>query len=590
MIQGLSKRWRVAAPVAEAEALATALHVDPLIGQLLARRGVRDAQVAGRFLRPTLGDLHDPALLPNCGAAAKRIVDAVRGDEPIVLFGDYDVDGITAVAILFHTLKRCRADADVQRYIPHRIDEGYGISPQAIADLADHGAKLIVSVDCGITAVEPARIARQRDVDLIITDHHERGDELPEAYAIVHPGLGEVASGKWQVGSGEYPFRELCGAGVAYKLAWQIARCWCGTERVPEVFRQLLIDLLPLAALGTVADVVPLIDENRTIVTHGLGRVKHTPYEGLNALIDASGLRDEKIDAFHVGFVLGPKLNACGRMGHAIDACRLLTDATGDEAARIAKFLHGENEKRRRTERDIFTQARAMVRERGDHQDDRRAIVLADPGWHPGVIGIVCSRLVEAFGRPTILLNTAGEPAQGSGRSIDRYNLHEALTACAEHLETFGGHAMAAGLKLKADNIDAFREAFVAHANQHLTPTDLVGALELDAAVRIEQLTRGIVEQIDALGPFGRGNDQPTLLVEGGKLADAPRTVGRESSHLVLSVQQGENYLRGIAWRRGPLADKLHTGQPIDLAIRPKLNRWNGRVSVEAEIVDLALK
>jgi single-stranded-DNA-specific exonuclease len=581
MIQGLSKHWHVAPPQPQAKALAQALHVDELVGQLLCQRGVTDAALADRFMRPVLSHLHDPRLLANCEAAAKRIVDAIRGDEPIVIYGDYDVDGVTATAILYHTLRACREDVQVQRYIPHRIDEGYGINSDSLDSMIDRGAKLVVSVDCGITAIEPAKLAKSRDVDLIITDHHAFGDSLPDAYAIVHPSLQADEP---------YPFGELCGAGVAYKLAWQITRCWCGTERVPEVFRKLLIDLLPLAALGTVADVVPLVDENRAIVVHGLGAIKQTPYAGLNALIDASSLRDEKIDAFHVGFVLGPKLNACGRMGHAISACKLLTDAQGDEAMEIAKFLNDENESRKQTERDIFAEARAMVRENGYHKDDVRAIVLGHPDWHPGVIGIVCSRLVEAFGRPTILLNTSGDLAQGSGRSIDGFDLHDALAACDEHLTTWGGHAMAAGMKLPAEQIDAFRDALIAHANKQLDPIDLTPGLTLDAEVDVSHLTQTMVEQINAMGPFGRGNEQPTLLLADAKIADPPKTVGRESAHLVLNVQQNGRYIRGIAWRRGPLADKLHTGQKIDLAVRPKLNHWNGRTKVEVEIVDLAVE
>ena len=573
----------MADPIAEGDALAQALHVDPLIGQLLARRGAANAQAAQRFLEPQLTHLHDPKLLPNCTAAAKRIVDALRSDEPIAIFGDYDVDGVTATAILYHMLRTCRPDAKIHRYIPHRIDEGYGINAGALADLCDRGAKLIISVDCGITAIEPAKVAAQRGVDLIVTDHHEFGEPLPEAYAIVHPGL--TANGQTP-----YPFADLCGAGVAYKLAWQIARCWCNTERVPEVFRHLLVDLLSLAALGTVADVVPLVDENRSIVRHGLGRIKHTPFAGLNALIDASNLRDEKIDAVHVGFVLGPRLNACGRMGHAISACKLLTDAEGDEAMEIAKFLEGENNKRRRIEREIFVQASDMAKQRGYDKPDVRAIVLESPDWHPGVIGIVCSRLVEAFGRPTILLNTANGMAQGSGRSIDGFNLHDALTACADHLHTFGGHAMAAGMKIEPNKIVGFRDALVAYANSKLEPADLVPGLTLEAQVQVGQLTQKVVEQIEGMGPFGRGNEQPMLLIRGGKIADPPKTVGRESNHLVLSVEQDGRCLRGIAWRRGPLADKLHTGQMVDLAIRPKLNKWNGRVRVEAEIIDLAIE
>lgn len=584
--RGHFKRWRVAPHVDDAVGVSKALKLDPLIGQLLWRRGIVDAGAARSFIDPKLTDLHDPATLPGCVAAAERLVAAVRDKQPIVIYGDYDVDGVTATAILFHTLKAADPDADVRRYVPHRVDEGYGLNAEAIATIASQGAKVVVSVDCGITAIEPAAVAREHGVDLIITDHHEMRTDgvLPDAHTLVHPRLPADHRNATGV---EYPFGDICGAGVAYKLAWQIARVWCGSERVTGVFKGLLVDLLSLAALGTIADIVPLVDENRTIASYGLRRIKHTPFVGLNALIDTSRLRDEKVDAYHVGFVLGPRLNACGRMGHAREAIKLLTDANHAESRQLAEMLDKENTHRRDTERAIFEQAKQMVIDAGYDHDDVRCIVLGHPDWHVGVVGIVCSRLVEAFGRPTILVNTSNGQAGGSARSIDGYNLHEAIDACSAHLDSFGGHAMAAGLKLPTANLDAFRDAMIKHARAHLSVDDLTPVLEIDATVTLNDLRPTAVEQIEKLAPFGRSNPTPVVLIEGAHVAQPPQTMGREARHLALFVEQDGVVVRCIGWNMGRLQPKLPAGTVLDLAAEPKINRWNGRTNTELVIQDL---
>jgi single-stranded-DNA-specific exonuclease len=575
--RGHFKRWRIAPLHEQAQALAAELRLPGLVGQLLCQRGVEDSDSARSYLDPKLTDLHDPNLLPGCDEAARRLVDAVRAGEQIVIYGDYDVDGITATAILYHAIKAADPNADVRRYVPHRIDEGYGLNSEAIAGLCGGGARVIVSVDCGITAVEPATVAYNAGVDLIITDHHQPAANRPQAFAIVHPGLK----------GGTYPFPELCGAGVAYKLAWQFARCWCGSEQVSDALRKVLIDLLPLAALGTIADVVPLIGENRIIASFGLRRIRHTPLVGLNALLDASRLRDEKVDSYHVGFILGPKLNACGRMGHARQAVRLLTDADPAESQRIAEFLNGENDRRRATERKIFEQAKAMVLEQGFDAEDCRAIVLAHREWHAGVVGIVCSRLVEAFGRPAVLLSTANGEAHGSARSIHGFDLHAAFTACAGHLLSFGGHAMAAGLRLSPQRIDDFRSALTAHARQHISVEQLTAMLEIDAQVDLADLTPAAVGHIEQLQPFGRGNDEPLVLVRGLTLKQPASPLGREARHLAMIGWQNGTALRCVGWNLGHLLPRLPAGAEVDIVAEPKLNRFNGRTTVELVIHDL---
>lgn len=581
--RGVLKRWVIQPTSDAAEALAGQLRLPVILGQLLINRGITNEAAGKDFLRPSMAKLHDPKLLAGCEKAAERIVKAVRGKEKIVLYGDYDVDGVTATSILFHLLQVCDQDVELVRYIPHRIDEGYGVHTQAIEEFAQQGAGLVVTVDCGITGVEPAQRAKELGIDMIITDHHEIGDELPDAYALVHPQI-EREDGAC------YPFSGLCGAGVSYKLAWEIARKWCGSDtQLPNVLRDVLMDILPLAALGTIADVVPLTDENRVIVTHGLSRVKHTSNVGLNALIDASELRDEKIDSFHVGFVLGPRLNAAGRMGHAKKALWLLTDAPEDKAQQIARFLHGENEKRKKTERDIFQQASAMIEARGYNQDDVRVIVLGDAGWHVGVVGIVCSRLVERYGRPVILLNTGEEVGAGSARSIEGFNLHEALSACREHLKQFGGHAMAAGLQIENEKIDGFRDALMSYTLEHLGIEDLTPAVKIDAEAGLGEIDFHAIEQLQRLGPFGQANPQPVFLIRGVTLDQPAKTMGAGAKHLQMFIRQEETVRRCVGWNLGYLADRLPGGTEVDIVCRVGINEFRGRTYIDLNLQDIRI-
>ncbi|MEM9019084.1 MAG: single-stranded-DNA-specific exonuclease RecJ [Planctomycetota bacterium] len=563
--------------------------IDPLIEKLLRVRGVTSAEQAGRFLRPRLSHLHDPADLPGCDRAAQRLKHAVEAGQPVAIYGDYDVDGVTASAILYHTLKL--AGASVTTYVPHRLDEGYGLNEQAIRKLAeDH--PVIVSVDCGVTATGPAQAAKELGIDLIITDHHQfDADQLPQAYALVHPGL----TGHDGQGSSN---PDLCGAGVAYKLAWHFARVYTGAGvegKLPERYRELMLDLLALAALGTVADVVPLTGENRVITAFGLRRLRHTQIDGLRELIKASKLEGEDIDAYHIGFVLGPKLNACGRMGHAREAVELLTTATGDRARELAKQLHHANEDRKATERATVRQAEQMVVEAGFDSDDQRAIVLAHRDWHPGVVGIVASRLVDKFHRPVVVLcidEQAGE-AKGSARSVDGACIHTALNACAKHLTKFGGHAMAAGMTLPIEAIDPFRDALVKQVNTMLSPAQLVGRVRIDADVALGDCNLPLFQQFQALAPFGRSNPKPRLIAERLVLSRPAQRMGSAGKHLSLylsgATEQGAAAMRAVGWNKGDLADELPAGACVDVVFQPSINQWRGNCSAELHIIDIRL-
>lgn len=553
-----------------------------LVDRVLAARGLGDPAAAGAFIQPALRQLHEPALIPDLERAADRLLGAASAGERIAIYGDYDADGTTAAAILYHTLRTIAPDAPIDTYVPHRLDEGYGINEAAVRSLAQDGARVIVSVDCGITAIAPALVARELGVDLIITDHHNPPasmDDLPEAYAVVHPRRPDS----------QYPFGELCGAGVAYKLAWRLATGACGSQRVTAELRTLLVELLALAALGTVADVVPLIGENRIITRFGLGRLKHSPIAGVRALVEASGLAGETIDAEDVGFRLGPRLNAAGRLGHARDTLELLTTATGERAAAIADELSGLNDRRRQMERTIVTQAHELAEHAGMTGPGGRSIVLAHDDWHRGIVGIACSRLVDRFGRPTILMQRDGELCKGSGRSIDGFNLHGALGACADLLESFGGHDMAAGLTVRADRLEAFVERFEAIASERLDEDDLVQTASYDCQAQLGELDAEAITRLGELRPFGRGNPRVTLMVRDVQLDRPCSAFGRTGDHLSLFVRDGRRVVRVVGWNWARHGSSLRAGVRVDLLVEPRLSSWQGRTRVEPVLVDLRL-
>ena len=566
----------------------------PLIDRILAARGVT-GEAAATFLNPTLRQLHDPSLMPGLDRAAERILNAARAGERIVIYGDYDVDGVSATAILYHALKAVAPACDLATYVPHRLEEGYGLNSGSIAELCRGNAgsppaRVIISVDCGITAVEPARVAREHGVDLVITDHHNppaEGDALPEAYALVHPRLPGSA----------YPFGDLCGAGVAFKLAWRVMTLAQGSQRLDERLRAVLLELLGLCSLGVVADVVPLVDENRVIARFGLSKIKHSSIEGLRALVEASGLGGENIKAEDVGFKLGPRLNACGRMGHAREAVELLTVVVGARAREIAEDLTRKNDERRRTEKEIFEHACAMAEAAGMTGPATRAIVLSHPEWHAGVVGIVCSRLVEKYHRPAILLCEKDEPRgqggvllHGSGRSVDGVNLHGAIGACAEHVETFGGHDMAAGLKVRAESLDAFRGAFCAEVGRVLRAEDLAGRAVYDTGAELHEVTPRILREMESLAPFGRENPGVVLRLDGLQVAQRPLLMGSDAKHLSLHLRSRDGHIvRAVAWRWADRVRDVPHGATVDVIATPKINDWNGAGRVELELVDIAV-
>jgi len=595
------KRWTIAPPSAAAAELASCLKTSPLIAQMLLNRGIASPADCQAFLAPSLHHLHAPAMLPGVIRAAERINQSIRNKDKIVIYGDYDVDGITATAILWHAITLLGGEVDY--YIPKRLEEGYGLNAEALRQLADAGAKLIVSVDCGITAIEEVKSLHNKNVDLIITDHHEWRERessndshltaglaprvpdaptpheplLPDCLAIVHPRLPNDPP---------YPNPYLCGAGVAFKLAWAIGQVNSGTPRVSEDFKKYLIEATALAALGTVADVVPLHGENRTLAHFGLTCLAHTKLNGLRSLIASAGLVGQKIDSYHAGFLLAPRLNACGRMGHAALAVELLTKADEARANEIAAYLETQNRERQTIERQIAEEAADQANKLGYDQPDCRGIVLASDKWHPGVIGIVASRMVNKFNRPAVMVALNNGHGQGSGRSIPGFHLARALHACRDHLEACGGHEMAAGLRLDSTKLENFRAAFCDHARKMVTDEMLEEEIKLDCLAALSDLNEPVVSAMQRLGPFGTGNPKPTLFCQAVQIAGPPRRVGKNANHVQLQVKQNNTFLRCIAFNHGEWCDQLQSGMTIDLAVQPSINEYNGYRNVELEIKD----
>jgi single-stranded-DNA-specific exonuclease len=493
------------------------------------------------------------------------------------VYGDYDVDGTTGVAILLHILRAVGGDPEF--YVPNRMEEGYGLNPEAVRGLAAAGVSLIVSVDCGIGAVAEAEEARRLGVELIVTDHHEVGPVLPPADVVVHPRLP----------GGGYPFGGLSGAGVALKLAWAVAQRASGGERVAPRFRELLLDLIGYAALGAVADVVPLRGENRGLVRHGLTRLAEHPGVGVKALIAAAKLdQAEHLKADDVGYKLAPRLNAAGRLECARLVVELLTTPNPVRGRELAEYLEGLNVKRQSIEKKAVAQAKALVEANG--YADHPAIVLGSPDWHQGVVGIVAARLAEHYGRPTLLVaeRPGDEPSTGSGRSACGFPLHAGLAACGHLLDTHGGHAAAAGFRVRPSRLPALREAFGAAVASAFPDGPPPPRLTLEAEVPLAALTRGLLAELDKLEPYGADNPRPKFLAAGLKLDGSPRRMGQDERHLNFKVTQGGVSVRAVGWGMGDRLDELMSaGGDCCLAFVPRLNTFRGQTTVEMEVADL---
>ncbi len=536
----------------EVAALMREIGVSETVATVLVRRGLADPEAARTFLEPE-GITHDPFLLGDMATAVERLQAAVERGERICVHGDYDVDGICATA--FATLALRELGADVVWHLPSRFEEGYGVSPVTIARLAEDGVKLILTVDCGITAAAEVDAARRLGVDVIVTDHHRPGETLPNCPLVT-------------TRPSDYPFPDLCGTGVVVKLAQALL----GVDH-PVISRHA-----DLAALATIADVVPLVDENRALATTGLRGLARTQKPGLRALMRVAGVDPATVDATAVAFRLAPRLNAAGRLGRPDVALHLVLTDDVREADLLANELETLNRDRQAVEEKILREAVGVVDAWPQEKRRRRAYVVWGEGWHEGVIGIVASRLVERFGRPVVLIAGEADRWKGSGRSVPSFDLHAGLAACADHLERFGGHRAAAGLTIRADQLEEFAEAFAAHADAELVDEDLSPVTRIDAIVPAAALTLDLARELEQLSPFGLGNPDVTLLVAGCEAVDAA-TVG-EGKHLRFRVRQhGQDAGSAIAFGLGAQLERLQAESRFDVAFRLKQNRWNGTVA-----------
>jgi single-stranded-DNA-specific exonuclease len=546
--------------------LVSELRIPEALAAILVQRGLVSPDDAKAFLRPDLERLSDPHCWADMPVAVERLARAVREKRTILVHGDYDVDGQCASAMLTRILRS--AGATVFPFVPHRIRDGYDFGPAGLAEAQRVGASLIVTCDCGITAVEAVRAARNAGIDVIVTDHHLPGDALPPANAVIDPRRPDCKSED----------KNLCGTGVAFKLAQALVETLGLSHNLPLHF-------LDYVALATIADVVPLVGENRILVRYGLKKMADTRWVGLRALIETAGLGGKPLRGAHVGFILAPRLNAAGRIGDANDGLRLLLTEDPKEAAALARELETTNARRQEMDQVILDEAIELVEKTLQPSD--AAIVLAADTWHPGVIGIVASRLVERYGRPTFLVgwDEAGEFGRGSGRSISRFDLHGALHKVGMHLEKYGGHTMAAGFTIRRDKFDDFRVAFIKVAGELLSPEDLRPSQRVDLELRLDSVSEELERLIRHLEPCGAGNPAPVFGVRNARAVGA-RRVG--TNHLRFTLDDGSAVLPAIGFQWADAVPQDWLTNPLDVAFRLERDDWQGRVTIQARVASLA--
>lgn len=565
------KKWRVRqTDGVRAAELATALGVSPIVADLLVARGHHTRELAERFLNPSLEQLHDPSLMLGMSEAVKRLQHAINQAQPILIYGDYDVDGTTGTAVLLRALRMLGATAGY--HVPHRFTEGYGIKQAALEQAVKDGYKLVVSVDCGITAHEPLHWARDNGLDIIVTDHHlpDADEGAPPALAVLNPNQHGCS----------YPDKNLAGVGVAFKLVHALFREYGKEAAVPG--------FLKMVAIGTVADVAKLVGENRAIVALGLSDLPRAVNHGLRALIDIAGCGEEgEMTAYDLGFRIGPRINAAGRMDAAKAVVELFNAGDKEEARRLAEHLDTRNRERMEAQREIFNRAVEEFEGSGTDLSLCYAAVIAGDGWHRGVIGLAASKIAERLNRPCVVISLEGDVGHGSARSIEAYHLFDGLTTCRELLDKFGGHSHAAGLSIRRGQIEEFRRRLNEHAASCLTEDDLVPALAIDAEVPASALGFQLLQDLRALEPFGAGNPRPVLMSRGFRVMTEPQII--KEQHLKLRVAGNDNRpIEAIWWRGVEEADAIPAAnQRVDLAYEFEGNRWQGDIRLQLNVRDM---
>jgi single-stranded-DNA-specific exonuclease len=561
------KRW-VIAPLAPADHLLRFPDIAPLVVQILYNRGITDPDEMAAFLqadRPT--STADLFRMAGMNRTVDRIRRAIKANEPIAIYGDYDVDGVTATALLVQTL--AAFGAHVRPYIPHRAEEGYGLNPEALQHLKDDGVRLVITVDCGVRSLSEVAFAKAIGLDLIVSDHHMPLEDLPDTYALINPKQPDCP----------YPFKELAGVGLAFKIAQALLLVNARTENLPIPLTE--DDLLDLVALGTVADLAPLLGENRLLVARGLQQLRHTKRPGLRALLNFSG--SKTIDTSTIGFALGPRLNAAGRLDHALNAYDLLMTQDNATADRIALELDLRNRDRQTLTRDLFEKAREIVTA---HTNGTALLFAADPSFNSGVVGLVASRLTEEFYRPSVVIEQGPHESRGSCRSIPEFHITQALDECRELFVRHGGHAAAAGFTIETTKLETLSQRLSSIAERVLGGQELLPTLAVDAVLHLHKLKADLFHALKQLEPHGYANSTPVFASRGVSIVEL-RTVGAEGAHLKMKVGDGGTVFDAIGFKFGSMADRLSRGDKLDLAYTFEENEWNGERKYQLNIKDI---
>ncbi len=563
------KRWKIKEITDDylIKSMADSLNISEVLTRLLVLRDIKTFSQAKNFFRPSIDSLHYPFLMDGMEPATYRVIQALTENQLITVYGDYDVDGTCSTALLYLFLKEL--DANVEYYIPKRLTEGYGISPAGVEYVKSRGTELMIAVDCGITAIEETELVNKLGMDLIICDHHQPKEQIPNAYAVLDP-LKPVCN---------YPFKYLSGAGIAFKLAQGVA------ERIGK--REMPMQYLDLVALAAAADIVPLIDENRSLVSEGIKIINENPRAGVEALISKSNIHPGNLNTGQIVFTLAPRINAVGRLGDAERAVQLMITKDKEEALKLAQVLETENYERRKIDVDTFDNALELVESTIDLKEEL-SIILHQEAWHPGVIGIVASRLVEKYYRPTIMLTTVDGVAKGSARSISNFNIYEALKKCEDLLIHFGGHQAAAGLAVEVDKIEEFKIKFNQIVRETVSEADLFPEVHIDSKLKFSEITPKFLRIIDVFSPFGPGNMRPVFLSEDVTVAGNPRIVGND--HLLVSLKQNgcDRVFDCIGFNMGDFCEIISkNGQLFDVVYSIDKSVRDGRVFPQFKIKDL---
>lgn len=567
----MTKRW---IPIQEpdksiVESLSSAINVNKTLSGVLAQRGIQSFDIARKFFRPQYADLHDPYLMLGMHDAINRIEKAIAAEEKILVYGDYDVDGTTSVAIVYSFFKARYPHMDF--YIPDRYTEGYGISAKGIDWAAENGFSLIIALDCGIKAVERVAYAKEKNIDFIVCDHHLPGDTIPEAVAILNPKQANCP----------YPFKELSGCGIGFKLL----QAYAVKHNIPFTEVERYIDLV---AISISADLVPILDENRILVHHGLRKLKSNPNKGLKALLDTYAEKPE-YSVSDVVFFIGPRINAAGRIADAKDSVRLMTSDDYDTAKEIAELVNQHNTERRLFDSDITLQAFEMIKH-DEKFAERKSTVLFNNAWHKGVIGIVASRLIEKYYRPTIILTESNGLATGSARSVEGFDLYSAIEECSDLLEQYGGHTHAAGLTLKLENVKPFSEKFERIVASNIAERSLTPEIEYDAEIPLRAISPKFFNVLKQFSPFGPGNQNPVFMSKNVWDVGDVMIVGNNHLKMSLTQEEGGRIFKAIAFGLGEHYDKVSQGISFDICYTIEENHFNGHVNLQLNIKDISFR